>query len=109
MKFISEAEVEKALDYLRDNAAEAAQAKANRVYMEEYRKVVKAELMSEHNDKAVNAREQYAYSNERYKKHLEALREAVRLDAQHQFYRQAAEAKIEAWRTQQATERAMKL
>jgi hypothetical protein len=36
--------VEKALDYLRDNARAAAQARANRVYMEEFRKTVKAQI-----------------------------------------------------------------
>ena len=36
----------KALDYIRDNAKAYAQAKANVVYMTEYRKTIKATLMA---------------------------------------------------------------
>jgi hypothetical protein len=46
--FITDDEIDKALDYLRDNARDAAQAKADRVYVEEFRKVIKATLMKEH-------------------------------------------------------------
>lgn len=109
MNFVADEEVERALDYLRDSAAVAANARASRVYMDEYRKVVKAELMGEHEGLAANLREQYAYADPRYKKHLQAQREAVLEDARHQFLREAALARIEAWRTQSATERAMKL
>ncbi len=35
MPFISDEEIDKALDYLRDNADAAAQARAERVYLEE--------------------------------------------------------------------------
>lgn len=109
MRFITEDEVQEALDYLWDNAPKAAQAKANRVYMEQYLKVVKAKIMSEHNEKAVNAREQYAYCDSRYMKQLEALRQATLEDAELLFRREAAMARFEAYRTQSATERAMKL
>ena len=37
-QIISEKEVSKALDYLRDSAAEVAKAKAERIYLEEFRK-----------------------------------------------------------------------
>ena len=42
---ITDLEIEKAVDYLRDNATKAAQARANRIYLEEYRKTIKAEIM----------------------------------------------------------------
>ena len=38
----TEVNIFKCLDYLRDNAPAYAQAKANRVYLEEYRKSLKA-------------------------------------------------------------------
>lgn len=41
-----------------------------------------------------------AYSDPRYVEHLEAIKEAVRMDEFHRFMRSAADAKIEAWRTQ---------
>ncbi len=106
---ISNDEVEKAVDYLSRNAREAAQARADRIYMDEFKKVLKAQIMSEHNALAVNAREQYAYADPRYLKHLEAMRDAVFQDERHRFLREAASATLEAWRTQSATERAMKL
>lgn len=98
--------VEKSLDYLRDNAEEAAQAKANRVYLEEFRKSLKAQIMSEHLAESIGAQERYAYSDVRYLNHLEALKEAVFLDERHRFLRSAAEAKIEAWRTMSSNVRA---
>lgn len=107
--FITEEEVEKALDYLRDNARSAAQAAADRDYLEGYTKVVKAELMADMNDQTIGAQERYAYAHSLYKEHLKARAEAVRKDEEHRFLRTAAQAKIDAWRTWQATERAMKL
>ncbi len=109
MKFIHEDEVEEALDYLRDSATAAAEAKANRIYMERWREVVKAQIMAEHNEQAVNAQEKYALADARYIKCLEALRKAVFEDTRHGFKREASRAMIDAWRTQTATERAMAL
>ena len=44
---ITDQDIEKALDYLRDNAKKAAQAKANREYLDEFKKVLKATIMRE--------------------------------------------------------------
>lgn len=104
--FITDDEIDKALDYLRDNARDAAQAKADRVYVEEYRKVLKAQLMKEHGTLSGVLQEREAYSDPRYIEHLEAIRQAVISDEQHRFMRVAAEAKIEAWRTQSSNMRA---
>jgi vacuolar-type H+-ATPase subunit E/Vma4 len=104
--FITDDEIDKALDYLRDNARDAAQAKANRVYLEEYRKVLKAQLMKEHGKLSAVLQEREAYSDPRYSDHLEAIRQAVEIDEGHRFLRAAADAKIEAWRTQSSNTRA---
>lgn len=104
--FITDDEIDKALDYLRDNARDAAQAKANRVYVEEYRKVLKAQLMKEHGTLSAVLQEREAYSDQRYIQHLEAIREAVMEDERHRFLRGSAEAKIDAWRTQSSNMRA---
>ena len=106
---IREEDIEKALDYLRDNATAAAQARANRVYVEEYRKTIKAAIMQEHSDLPLGAQEREAYADPRYVEHLQAIRAAVEDDERHRFLRATAEAKIEAWRTQSSNERAMKL
>src|SRR5882757_8293319 len=95
--FITDDEIDKALDYLRDNARDAAQAKANRVYVIEYRKYIKATLMKEHGSLSAVLQEREAYSDLRYLQHLDAIKEAVAIDAHNEFLRAAAEAKIGAW------------
>ena len=96
---ISQRDVEKALDFLRDAADDAAQNRANRVYMEEYRKSLKAQLMSNNMDMAVNAQEREAYRNVEYIAHLEAMKEAIFQDEKLRFLIDAAKAKISAWQT----------
>ena len=100
---ITDDDIEKAVEYLRVNARSAAQAKANRIYMEEFRKVVKAQIMREAIADSLGSQEARAYSDPRYKQHLEAMREAIEKDEYNRWMLTAAEAKIEAWRTQQAT------
>ena len=104
---ISDKDVEAAVDYLRDNAKKAAEAKGNHIYMDEYRKVVKAALMREKLGETLGAQESYAYSAPRYTEHLEVYREAAKVDEYHRWMMKAAEAKIEVWRTQAANERAL--
>lgn len=104
---ISDDDIEKALDYLRDNAPKAAKARAERAYMEEYRKTVKAQIMRENDDRPLGAQEAIAYADARYKQHLEAMREAIEKDEYHRWMQTAAEAKIGAWQTQSANQRGM--
>ena len=108
-KMITDEDIEKAIDYLRDNAIQAAQSRANRIYMEEFRKSLKALIMSEHKDLPVSAQEREAYCDQRYLKHLEAMKTAIAHDEQNRFMRVAAEAKIEAWRSFSANHRAVKI
>jgi len=104
---IEENDIEKACEWLRDHAEEGAVFRAQRIYVEEWRKVIKAQIMKEHVDLPVSAQEREAYADERYTQHLSAIQEAVKNDEYHRFLRAAAEAKIEAWRTQQADTRGM--
>jgi hypothetical protein len=97
--------VQKALDHLRLNAGEAAKARAERIYMEEYRKTIKANVMMRHLDTSVAAQEREAYASQDYKDHLIALRDAVERDETFRWKMVAAEATIEAWRTEQANRR----
>lgn len=108
-EFVTEEEVDKALDFLRDNSSAAAQAKATRIYLEEYRKSLKAMVMKEHASLPIGAQEREAYASEEYLKHLGALKDAVFEDERLRFLMKAAEAKIEAWRSQSANYRAMKV
>lgn len=97
----------KALDFMRDNAVRLAQAKANRVYCEEFRKTLKARLMKSCGSEAIGAQEREAYAAPEYAAHLEALREAVRAEEELRWMMVAAQAKVEVWRSLESSNRAM--
>lgn len=103
---ITEEKVEKCLQWLVDNANVAAQARANKIYCEEYRKVVLAEQMTVSGESSAAAQERSALNSTPYKDHLIALQEAVREDYKLGWLRGTAEATIEAYRTMQANQRA---
>jgi hypothetical protein len=105
---VADINVFKCLDFIRDRAPEYAQARANRVYMEEFRKSKKALLMKQAETaghSAVSAQEREAYANEGYIAHLEALRDAVEAEENLRWMMIAAQAKIEVWRTISANQR----
>lgn len=103
---ISDDDVDRALQWLVSNADKAAQARAERVYVEEYRKTLKAELMAKSGAGSVAAQEVIAYAHPDYKTHLEAIREAVEADERFRWLQVTADARIRAWQTQAATRRA---
>ena len=95
----------RAVDYIRDNGKFYAKAKADRIYMEEYRKSLKAILMKRSMEAAVNAQEREAYSHPEYVQLLEGLREAVEAEEKLRWDMVAAQARVEVWRSQEATNR----
>jgi peptidoglycan hydrolase-like amidase len=104
---IDAAQVEKSIDWMRDNAEPAAQARANRVYLEQYLKVVKAELMQAQPEMSVAAAEVQALASPKYKETLLAYKQAITEDETFRFLYTTREARVEAWRTQEASLRAM--
>ena len=96
----------KAVDFLIANAEKFAKAKADRVYLEEFRKSKKALLMNACTEKAANAREQYAYSHPEYIALLDGLKAAVEVEEQLRWAQIAAQLRVEIWRSEQATNRA---
>jgi hypothetical protein len=102
---ITTEQVEKANDFLRDNAQLFAKARAERIYIEEFRKSKKALLVQEATG-TVLERESYAYGHPEYIELLEGLREAVEREEELLWKFKAAQAKIEIWRTQESTRRA---
>ena len=95
----------KAVDYILANAGKFAAAKAQRVYLEEFRKSKKALLMSECTEKAVNAREQYAYAHADYQALLMGLREAIEIEEDLKWKLTAAQIRVDIWRSQEASNR----
>lgn len=96
----------KALDFIRDNAAAYAQAKADVVYMTEYRKSLKAILMAECLAETQSAKEAWAYAHPKYVLHLEALKASIENCEKLRWLLVAAEAKIEVWRSLESSARA---
>lgn len=103
---ITDEQVEAALDWMRDNADAAAEARAHRIYLTEYRKSLKAMIMTEYNSESIGAQEREAYSDKRYLDHLKGLKEAVARDEKMQWLMEVAKARLEAWRTMNANKRA---
>ena len=95
----------RAVDYVIANAGKLAQAKAQRVYLEEFRKSKKAILMGQCVEKSAVAREQYAYSHEDYLALLGGLKAAIEVEETVKWHMVAAQARIEIWRTQEASNR----
>lgn len=95
----------KAVDYILANAGKFAAAKAQRVYLEEFRKSKKALLMSECTEKAANAREQYAYAHPDYQALLMGLKEAIEVEETLKWNLTAAQIRVDIWRSQEASNR----
>lgn len=114
---ITQNQVEAAIQWIEDNADHAAQARSDRLHLEEFTKSLKAELMqraaaefaAEGLKSTLGAQEQYALDHPRYRVHLEGLREAIRLDTRNVWLKDVAEARLEIWRTQEATKRSLKI
>jgi len=89
-----------------------AKAKADRVYLEEYRKSKKALLMIEAQEtdpvkyKTGSSQESFAYAHEEYAELLEGLRVATEQEELCRWNLKQREWKFEQWRTEQATSRA---
>ncbi len=95
----------KVLDFIRDNSASYAQAKANRQYLENYRKTVKAQQMKKHLDMPVSAQEREAYASDELQGIDKAIQVAMEEETKLQWLLTAAQIKAEAWRSLQATAR----
>lgn len=98
---------QEAVDFIFRNAPDYAKAKAQRVYIEEFRKSKKALLMKEAMTKfeAANAQEREAYANEEYRALIKGLQEAVEIEEKLKWGLEAARISVEIWRSQEATNR----
>ena len=108
MKKQKEIDPQEAVDFLIEQSKPYAKAKSERIYMEEYRKTIKAQLMAEaermgHKTAAIQERE--AYSHPDYKTHLEALAEAVENEERLRWMMIAAQERIAVWRSQESSNR----
>jgi hypothetical protein len=98
----------KAIDYIIHNASRYAQAKANRIFIEEFRKSKKALLMKDalaRGYEAVNAQEREAYSDPEYLEVLRGIKDATAEEEELRWKLEAAKMRVDVWRTEQATAR----
>jgi hypothetical protein len=82
-----------------------AKAKSERIYLEEYRKSLKAILMKACGKSTAAAQETEAYADTTYIQHLGALRTAVEEEETLRWRMVASEAAIEVWRSTEASNR----
>jgi hypothetical protein len=93
-----------AIEYLIKNAAKFAQAKANRVYIENFLRSKKSLLMAEQ-EGSIAAKEAYAYAHPEYRELLEGLRSAVEAEETLKWILTAADLRVQVWRTEEASNR----
>jgi hypothetical protein len=108
MSDASEINIFKALDWIRDNAQEMAQAKATRVQLEEFRKSKKALLMRDAEKTGINSavgQEREAYAHPEYIRLLDDLKIAVEVEERMRWMMVAAQLKIEVWRSLESSRR----
>ena len=108
---LTDEDVEKSLDYLRNSAKAAAVARSQAKTMDKFVGVVeaKAKIMATQDGLSNAASQDWARSSEDYKQALEAWAEAIRQDAEFTMLREAASSRIEAWRTFSSNERAARI
>lgn len=104
---ITESEVEKACEFLRTNARHLAKAKADRVYLEEFRKSKKAILIQQAESGTAQSKESFAYSHPEYLEVLQGLKKAVETEERLRWLMVEAQTRVEVWRSQESTNRAI--
>ena len=96
-----------AVDFLYETAPKYAEAKSQRVFVEEFRKSKKAILMKESGVEAIGAQEREAYANPEYLDLLDGLKDAVEREETLRWQLEAAKARIAIYQTMSANNRAL--
>ena len=96
-----------ALESMHVTGPKLAEARAERVYLEEYRKSLKALLMKASVQQSAVLQEREAYADPQYLAHLQALRIAVEKEEALRWRMVTSQTAIEVWRSQESSARAM--
>lgn len=108
-RIVTEADCEKALSWLRDNAHELGEAKRNLVLADKMVGHVEALMSRASEERSDEKRKADARSSDRY---LQAINDAAYAAGEYEklkALREAAALKIETWRSEQANYRAMRV
>lgn len=96
----------KALRYIQENAGKYAQAKADRIYIENYSKTLKSRLALESDKRTLGDREMEAYASMQYEELMKGLKVAVETEENLRWLLEAAKMKVDVWKTQEQSRRA---
>jgi len=111
MSDLTLADINNAIQTLHDKGYHYAEAKAHRVYLEEMRKSQKAMLMkaaiADGRAKTSASAEMEAYADPAYVELLGALQTATEIEESMRWVLISCQAKIDVWRSMEASNRAM--
>lgn len=108
-QLVSDADVERALDWLRDNAKDIGSAKELAIKTERMTKHIRAIEMKRHSALPVSAQEREALASDAYVDAANVEAGAAGAFETMKALREAAALKIEVWRSASANYRAMKI
>jgi hypothetical protein len=94
-----------AINFMIKNAEAYAKAKANVTYLENFRKSKKAIIFQNALGNTIADKESFAYSHPDYLAVLDGLKEAVEEAERLRWMLVAAQARIDVWRSQEASNR----
>jgi len=107
---MNQKDINDAVDYLYTHGRKFAEARSHRVFLEEYRKSQKAMLMkaalSDGRAKSAVVAEIEAYADPAYIEVLKGLEAAVEAEETYRWGLVSAQARIDVWRSQEASNRA---
>ena len=98
----------KAIEFIIENSCKYAEAKAQRIYLEEFRKTKKALLMKDALARGIDsavAQEREAYAHIEYADLLKGLMIAIEKEETLKWMLTAAQMKVDIYRTEEATNR----
>lgn len=99
-----EIDPQKAIEYIIVNSPKYAQAKADRVFIENNLRVVKARLMNQE-EGTLGAKEAFAYAHMDYEVQLKGLKDAVEKEEHLKYMLEAAKLRVEIWKVNEYTKR----
>lgn len=102
---MSEINPNKAIEYIIENAPKFAQAKAERVFIENFLRTIKSRLMNQEEGTLGN-KEAHAYAHPDYEAQLQGLKVATEKEEHLKYMLLAAQARIDVWKTTEYTKRA---
>jgi hypothetical protein len=108
---MSQKDINAAIDYLYTHGIKYAEAKAHRVYLEEFRKSQKSMLSiaakADGRAKTESAAESIAYADPSYIAVLDGIQAAIEKEESLRWGLISAQARIDCWRSEQANNRAV--